>query len=173
MLDAICRKHTPVIHARGGLVPIPGRRREINGRTKKNQRGAVLVETALTLLTVIMLILGGMDLGQVLMQLQYFENRARATARWASTHTTDPTIIKNYGAFGTPTPAPGVTTGSFGLSPAHITVATPGAGTPSYRIEVSITKPLQFFTPFLRGSFTPRPARSIVPVESAGESATI
>lgn len=146
---------------------------EVSRRAKKKQRGAVLVETALTLLPVILLILGGMDLGQVLMQLQYFGERARVTARWASTHTTDTTSIKNYGAFGTATAPEGAITGRFGLSPANITVSTPGAGTAAYRIEVSISKPLHFFTPFLPRTFTPRPARATMPVESAGASPTI
>jgi len=132
-----------------------------------------MVETALTLLLVIILILAGMDLGQVLLQMQSFGERARDTARWAATHTTDITSIKNYGAFGTATAPSGVATGWFGLSPNDITVTTPGAGTPAYRVEVSISKPLHLYTPFLSGTFTPRPARATIPFESAGVSPTI
>jgi Flp pilus assembly protein TadG len=163
MSDDIYRK-------RGMRIPS---RRQVSRRAKTRERGAVMVETALTLLLLILLILAGMDLGQVLFQLQSFGERARETARWASTHTTDTTSIKNYGAFGTATAPTGATTGRFGLSPGDITVSTPGAGTTAHRIDVSITKPLRLFTPFLSGTFTPRPARATVPVESAGASPTI
>ena len=132
-----------------------------------------MVETALTLLLIIILIIGGMDLGIVLLQMQSFGERARETARWASTHTTDITAIKNYAAFGTRTAPAGNATGWFGLSPNDITVTTPGAGTAAYRVEVSISKPLQLYTPFLSGTIRPRPARATMPFESAGASPTI
>ena len=173
MSDDTCRKRDARIRTRQWLAPRTVGRCEVSRRAKTKRRGAVLVETALTLLTVLLLIFGGMDLGQVLMQLQFFGERARETARWASTHTTDTTSIKNYGAFGTAIAPSGIATGLFGLSPADITVSTPGAGTAGYRIEISISRPLQFFTPFLSGSFTPRAARATVPVESAGASPTI
>jgi Flp pilus assembly protein TadG len=146
-------------------------------RRRRNQRGDALLEGALTFLTTLLLILGSIDLGQMLMQLHLFGERARTTARWASTtwdqscdsgtncwNASNLTAVKNYAAFGQPT-APSGADGFFGLQPSHVTVTTIGTpNTVAFSVSVSISKPLSFYSPYLYGSYTMRPAKAVSPI---------
>ncbi|MBI1898431.1 MAG: pilus assembly protein [Acidobacteria bacterium] len=131
-----------------------------------------MLESALVLLTLVLLILGTLDLGQVFMHIHYTNERARAAARWAVVHDFDPrdtTPIKKYAVYNDARARSTDQPGLFGLRISDVTVTTVGSpGGPDYAIEVSISKPLQFFSPYLAGAYTPRPARATSPVESLG-----
>jgi Flp pilus assembly protein TadG len=142
-------------------------------RLHSSRAGQAILEGALATLVLILLITATMDLGRVLMFMQNFTERSRAGARWAVVHNFDSTAIKNYVAYNSPSaPETGVSSpGLFGLTPAHVSVTRYDAGAPADRIEVVISNfPLQFYTPFLAGAYTPRPFRTVVSVESLGAS---
>jgi TadE-like protein len=144
-----------------------------NDPRTRTRRGQAMVESALVFLATLLIIIGIMDFGQVLMTIQMSNERARAGARWASTHTADVQKIKNYVAYGTET-APagqgddGPPSGIFGIRPEHITVQRQNAGTPNDTIRISVRKPMTFLSPYIAGSFNPKPAVASSPVESLG-----
>ena len=140
------------------------------GRDRLHERGQALLESAFVLLTTVMIILGTMDVGQVLMQIQFFNERARATVRWAVTHTNNETAIRNWACYGTSQGRNGNPPGLFGLKPENITVTRTNSGTANEVITVSISKQVQWFSPYITGRFTPRAAVVSLPVESLGAS---
>lgn len=139
----------------------------------RTQRGGALVEGALIFFPFILLILGGVDLGQGLIHFQYLSHRARAAARWAAVHTYNPSNtsnIKNYAVYNQDTPPrngndrPGL----FGLRPSHVSVSHQGiVNSPDYRIAVTITMPVQFFSPYLSQRVTLQ-GKATMPAESLG-----
>jgi Flp pilus assembly protein TadG len=132
--------------------PVSGNRRS----NKRLQRGATLLESALVLLTFILMLLGTIDFGQVLYFHQSLVERARAAARYGATDPTNTTAIKNMAVYGSTSASgspllPGLTT-------AMVSVQNPDANTTSARIVVTISGyPLRFFTPYLAQSFNNRP----------------
>ena len=136
---------------------------------RKRQLGQATLETALTLLLLLLMITAVLDLGQLLMFLQAFSERARAGARWSAVNTYDPTAIKNYVVYNSANAPGGGGPGLLGLTPANVTVTRFNSGTSDDRIEVRISNfPLRFFTPFIAGTFTPRPFVAVIPVEGLG-----
>ncbi|HET8547515.1 MAG TPA: TadE/TadG family type IV pilus assembly protein [Bryobacteraceae bacterium] len=144
----------------------------------RGRRGQALIESALVFMATLMMILGIMDFGQVLMNIQMMNERARAGARWASTHVNpcpgnpcnsgDAAKIQNYVAYGTPAAPSGSASGIFGLRPQHVTVQRLNSGTPNDTIRVTVRKPLVFLSPYIAGHFQPKPAIATSPVESLG-----
>jgi hypothetical protein len=144
-------------------------------RNPLNRRrcGQALLESSLVFMATLMMILGIMDFGQVLMNIQMMNERARDGARWASTHTVDVTKIRNYVAYGRETgPADGRVDGIFGLRPEHVTVERLDNDTPTDpyddQIQVVVRKPLSWLSPYIARTFQPRPAIAASPVESLG-----
>src|SRR5262252_1470433 len=103
-----------------------------------------------------------LDFSQILFFRQLLTTRVRAGARYAVVHPLDAQAIRNFVAYNNPS-APGGGMGLFGLDPAIVQVTRYDAGTPSDRIEVSIsTFRMRLFSPWLSGTFTPGPFRSVV-----------
>lgn len=126
-----------------------------------------MLETVLTLLGVVLMITAVMDLGQILMFMQYFTERSRAGARYATVNAYNADTVKNFVVYNNPTGGSGP--GFLGLHTSNVTVNRYDQGTPADRIEVVISNfPLRFYTPFLAGVYRPRPFRSVTPVESLG-----
>lgn len=132
----------------------------------RGRRGQALVESALVLLTLVLTILGILDLGQFLFFQATFRERVRSGVRYAVVHTYDPQQIENFVLYDSPI------AGSrplFGLAESMISVTRYGENTPDDRIEVTISNaPLRMYSPFL-ASFSARPVfRAVMPVESLG-----
>lgn len=147
------------------------RRFEFRGLLPRNsrRRGSTFIEGAFIFLTLLLLILAILDLGQLLMFMQSFNERARAGARWATVNQYDPESIKNFVIYNSPSAPPGGGAGLFGLTPAMISVARYEQGSESDRIEVRITDfPLRLYTPFLARSLPTAQWRSVIAVESVG-----
>lgn len=144
-----------------------------SSRRGSSQRGSSLIEGSFTLLTMLLLILGTLDMGQLLMHLHYLNERARASAHWASTHANpdDLTPVKNFAAYNS-AEVPRQDAGMFGLTPSDVAVSyiPPGATDGVPRISVSISKKVQFLSPYLYGTYTPRSAVSTVPLEDTRAS---
>jgi hypothetical protein len=129
---------------------------------KRRQSGQALLESTFTLVTTLLLVLGTLDLGQVMIQLHFFGERARETARWAATHDVGPDGIIEIQRWATGGEM-------FGLSRKDVTVTVLGIqGTSDYRVQVAITKLVHFFSPFLWGNSTALATAATAPIESAG-----
>jgi Flp pilus assembly protein TadG len=120
-----------------------------------------MVESALTLLTFLLLLLGAVDFGQVMYFQQSLMERARQAARYGA-GTVDvstglmPTTdnIKNMAVYNSST-----TTGSPsavlpGLTTAMVSVTDTDANTANARVVVTISGyPINFLSPYITGSF--------------------
>jgi hypothetical protein len=126
-----------------------------------------MVETALILLTFILMLIGTIDFGQVIYFHQSLVERARAAARYGAINPTDTTGIQNIAVYnaasppGTPTPVlPGLTT-------AMVTLSNTGANTPEARIMVTISGyPINFISPYIARQFNNRPVIVSMSAES-------
>jgi hypothetical protein len=138
-------------------------------RNRKRQRGQSVLESAFVLLGLVLLITATIDVGQVMMFMQYFSERARAGARYATVNDYDPDLIRNVVVYNTANPADTTQPGLMGLTTANVNVKRHDAGTDTDRIEVAVENfQLQFYTPFLGGVFQPKPFRTVIPAESLG-----
>lgn len=132
----------------------------------RKRRGQAMVESALVLLTLVLTILGILDLGQFLFFQATFRERVRSGVRYAVVHAYDPEQIANFVLYDSPVAAGRPL---FGLTQSMIAVARRGENTPDDRIEVTISNaPLKMYSPFL-ARFSARPVfRAVMPVESLG-----
>jgi Flp pilus assembly protein TadG len=129
----------------------------------RGRRGQALLESSLVFMATLMMIVGIIGFGQVLMTIQMTNERARAGARWACTHTVDATRVKNYVAYGRESvPADGSASGIFGLRPEHVTVQRLDNGTPTDpyddQVQVVVRKPVTWISPYIARTFQPKPA---------------
>jgi len=138
-------------------------------KSRKRQRGSVLVETAFIFTTFAFMLIGAFDFGQFLFIHQALVERARIAARWGVVN--DPTnhsAIQNmvlYSQSSAPVdqqqqmnngwgnPAPGNPPGYFGLTPDMVQVSDPGSRTNDYRLVVFITNyPYTVLSPYIGGT---------------------
>jgi Flp pilus assembly protein TadG len=126
-----------------------------------------MVETALILLTFILMLVGTIDFGQVIYFHQSLVERARAAARYGAIHPTDTTGIQYMAVYNSPTlPSPAVAVLP-GLTTAMVTPSNTGANTPEARVMVTISGyPINFISPYIAQQFNNRP----VIVSSTAES---
>ena len=141
------------------------RLRSLRARTS---RGSAFVEGALVLTIVIFILIGIVDVGQVLVMHQGLVERVRAGARYAVVNTYNVNNIKNVVRFNSPSPGDGAKP-LFGLQASQISVTLLNANTPEARVEVRITNyPFRFFTPLIKGVYSARPIFVSIPVEGLG-----
>jgi Flp pilus assembly protein TadG len=113
-----------------------------------------MLESALTLLTFILMLLGAVDFGQVMYFHQSLMERARQAARYGVTDPTNTTAIQNMAVYNSTT-----TTGSPpavlpGLTTAMVSVTNPDVNTSAARVVVAISGyPLNFLSPYIMQSF--------------------
>ncbi len=138
----------------------------MRNKRRRNQRGQTILESALVLIAVISMLLFIIDMGRLLFLQQYFAERARAGARWASVNTYDATSIKNYVAYNSTT---GSGTGLFGLSPSNVSVTPLPNSTNPTTIQVTISGYQTIrLIPYIAGSFTSPAVTAVAPVQSLG-----
>ena len=128
----------------------------LNNR-KTTQRGSSLVESALVLLTFLLMVIGAIDFAQVIYFQQSLVERARAALRYAVT--VDPsaktTEIKNMAVYNTTTPGVGATAILSGLTTGMVSVATSGSNTTEALVVVTISGfPMRFYSPYIYQGFT-------------------
>jgi Flp pilus assembly protein TadG len=115
-------------------------------KSKKNQRGQAMVESALIMLIFIPMLIGIMDFAQFLYFHQSLSERVRAAARYGAVHTyTDGSDIANVAIYNDAT---GTANGATAVLPyltatpgqnGTVTATLTGAGTDDARIRVTIT----------------------------------
>jgi hypothetical protein len=132
------------------------------------RRGSTLVESAIVLLLFLVMLIGILDVGQVLFFHCFLNERVRAGVRYAVVHGYNAPEIQNVVAYNSKAPPDGAS-GLFGLTPSMVQVNHYSSGTADERIEVSVsTFTMHFLSPWLMRDFTPGPFRAVMPIESAG-----
>jgi Flp pilus assembly protein TadG len=136
-------------------------------KTKRNQKGQTLVESALVILVLIATLLGIVDFGQVLFFHQSLGERARAGVRWAAVVSPlNADQVKNFVVYnnsaGTGPPVLG------GMTTAMVDVVQSGTqGCDEARITITISNyPFQFFSPWIAKTFVNRPIVETLPWEA-------
>ena len=126
------------------------------------ERGSTMVELTLVLLLVIGILIGTLDIAQVV----YFQHsvafRAKRAARWASAVPYNETQIRNMVIYDNPAggtrPALMNLDARTGSGSSIVRVQLLDAGTTSARVQVRIDNyPFRFFTPGIAGAYTARP----------------
>ena len=114
-----------------------------------NSRGQSLVESAFVLAAFLVLLLGIVNVGEMLFSRQTLAARAHDAARWGALHAYNPAAIRNVVLFGSPTPERDATA-VLGLSASSVEVANPGCPGVDCRVVVDVSS---------------RGVRSVEPVE--------
>lgn len=136
-------------------------------RTRR-QKGAVFVETALVLLTFIIVMVGIADFATFLHLHQAITERTRNVARIAAIEDLSVAKIQNLIAYGVETVADDSTMkGYFGLKPSNIAVSVQDRGLTSQRVIVTVSG-LSFplVSPLLSGRGRNMPIRMSFPLEA-------
>ena len=129
------------------------------------RRGATMVEAAMTLSLLLFVLIGIVDIGTVLFTYQGLVQRAQAGARYAVVNTYNAEKIRNVVASGSPDGGGSI----LGLHPEMVEVLVEDIDNQTTRIVVAIGNyPIRLFTPFVAGSFTLPPIRSVMTTESEG-----
>jgi len=131
------------------------------------RRGQAMLESALVCLILVNVLVGILDLGQILFVRQTFTARVRAAARYGAVTNAAETAIRNMVLYGQATAPEGAPAGSFGLTAGMISVAKLDAGTSEQRVVVTVSGfPYRFYTPWIHGVFTGRDITASLPLET-------
>lgn len=123
-------------------------------RKRNGERGQAMIESALTIVMFLTLLIGVLDFGQVLYFQQSLVERARAAARYGAIRPTQTTQIQNVAVYNSPAPTGGAKPMVPGLTTAMVNVQAADLTNPAGRITVTISNyPMNFYTPFLARSF--------------------
>lgn len=118
---------------------------------RKNQKGQALVESALTVLAFLMMLLAILDFGQFRYFQQSLAERTRAAARQAVLDPSQVTRIKNVAVYNSPVRTDAAKPLIAGLTTEMVTVRTQDLGTPEGRVTVTISGfPISMVTPGLK-----------------------
>lgn len=100
----------------------------IQKHRRATQTGQALVESVLTLMAFLIILLGMIEIGQILFVHQFISERIRSAVRWGSVNawddTNSPTLISNMVLYGTTTPAPSAQP-IFNLTSQNVAVTRP------------------------------------------------
>jgi len=131
---------------------------------RRRERGSTMVESALVVLTFLVLLIGIVDIGQFLFIHESLVERVRSGLR-TGVITYDPTAIRNIVLYGTSTPATGAVP-SFNLTASMVTVSRQDNNAPGDRVTITVANyPVDFFTPFIAGRVTGRSIVAFQPME--------
>jgi hypothetical protein len=132
---------------------------------RRNRKGSAIVEAALALLVVVYVLIGIVDVGQILVFHQGLVERARAGARWAVVNPYDSDSIKNVVVYNNPEAGDGAKAFFF-LNKNMVSTSLLNSGTPEARVVVTISGyTFRFFTPLVARAYTARPIMVSMPIE--------
>lgn len=143
----------------------------ISGQRRRSQRGSsALLEGALSLLTLMIMIIFVVEMGRMLLYQQFFTERARAAARNATVSHYSASAIQNYVCYNGVNAPAGSPPGFLGLAPSMVTVSRLGtAGNWDDRIQVTISNyPMFDLIPLFKHNYTVPPVTVTIPVNSLG-----
>jgi hypothetical protein len=119
---------------------------------RNRERGSTLVEAALILILALALLIGVLDLGQMMFIHQTVAERTRAAARWGAVNPYDASKVSNMVLYGSITANPG--SELFNITPSHVAVAHNALGTTDDRIDVTVSGySYSFFSAAIVNSF--------------------
>ena len=124
-------------------------------KPRNPRRGQTLVESALTLIVFLPVLIGIADFGQFLYLHQTLADRARAAARWGAVHayTNSGNHIKQYAVYNMTDPPDGTAGMLPNLTTDLVTATLDDANTDSARITVTISNyPFNFLSPLMSRS---------------------
>lgn len=146
------------------------------------ERGQSLVEGVLTILAFVLVLIGSIDVGQVLFVHQSIVERVRSASRYGAVHPYDPDAIRNMVLYNQPTvpissdeeeilfgtgdgepePPPGF----LGLTREMITVTREDATFNQDRLVITVDGyPFSFFMPGVAGIYKGKPITASIPYE--------
>ncbi len=141
-------------------------------KTRRRQKGAAMLETALVLITVVGMIIFIMDMGRMLLIQQFITERARVTVRAAVVNNWTAAQAANFLCYNsTSAPSGGTSTpGYLGLLPSQVSYQTLGLSTASdYRLQISVSGvPMLTWIPYISGSYNAPPITVTMPAQSLG-----
>jgi len=140
--------------------------------SRRRQKGAAMLETALVLMTVVGMIIFVLDMGRMLLTQQFITERARVTIRAAVVNNWTADATANFLCYNSTT-APGgdnTTPGYLGLKPSYVSYQTLGTSTaPDYRLQLTVSGvPMLTWIPFISGSYSAAPITVTMPAQSLG-----
>ncbi len=121
--------------------------------TRSRQKGQSLVESALTLGVFFAMVVGFLDVGQLLFLHQTLVERARESVRWGALHRYDAAAMQNVVLYGTAAPAASDTP-FWGLKRSNVSVSNPNcevASNSNCRVKVVV---FGYSYPLLSSAFT-------------------
>lgn len=134
---------------------------------QKDERGSALLESALVLLTFILMLIGTVDFGQVIYFHQFLVERARCAARYGAVHPTDTTGIKNMAVYNTATTTDSSARVLPNLTTSMVDVQNPNVNTTNARVVVTISGyPINFLSPYIARTFNNRAIQVAMPSET-------
>lgn len=140
-------------------------------KRKSSERGQALLEAALTTFALLIVLLGIIDVGQVLYVHQSLVERVRAAIRYGVVHDYDADAIRNMVLYNRSTLPAGSDpsdppAGFLGLTAANVSVSRQDATENEDRLIVTVTDyPFTFFTPFMAGQYRGKPITASMPFE--------
>jgi Flp pilus assembly protein TadG len=133
-------------------------------RQAARQRGSSLVEGALCLMVILGMLIGILDIGQVLFIRASVQERVRDALRQGVIEY-DAAAIQNHVLYGTRTPAEGAQP-AFNLTAGMVEVTRLDQNTAADRVKVTVSNyPIDFYTPFIAGRITGPPIYAVAPME--------
>jgi TadE-like protein len=103
----------------------------------RRSKGQSLVESALILIAFMGMLIGMIDVGQLLFVRQSVADRTRMAARWGALNTYDPGAIRRVFLYGEATPANDQAP-FLGLAPSAVVISNPGCPGPRCRVSVAV-----------------------------------
>ena len=139
---------------------------------RAQERGQTLVESALVLLSLLVMILFVLDMGRVMLLGQYVTERARITARSATVNNWSQSQVQNFLVYGK-TQAPddnSTKPGFMGLLPSQVAYTVLGTQrNGDLRVQVKVTGiQAVMFVPWLASRYTFPPVTVELPAQSLG-----
>jgi len=131
---------------------------------RSNKKGQSLVESALTLGVFFALVVGLLDVGQMLFVHQTLVERARESVRWGAVHRFDAAAMQNLVLYGNATPAASDTP-FWGLKRSNVSVSNPDcevASNSDCRVKVVVSG---YSYPLLSSAFTGGTIEASLPSE--------
>jgi Flp pilus assembly protein TadG len=139
----------------------------VSARRGKRQRGQAMVESALTFLVMISMIIAIMDFGQLLYMHATLTERVRSAARYASIAPTATTAIQNVAIYNSTNPTSSDKALLPGLTASMVAVTRANVGTASETVTVTISGyPVVMLTPGIAQAFNARAFSATMPSEA-------
>jgi Flp pilus assembly protein TadG len=123
-------------------------------KSRKRQRGSVLVETGFIFTTFAFMLIGAFDFGQFLFIHQALVERTRSAVRWGAVNDpTNHTSIQNMVLYNQSTAPGNNQSGYFGLTSGMVQVSDPGTGNDHHLVVFITNYSYTVLSPYIGGTY--------------------